>query len=167
MPWVEMHIRRERQWVDIAGYLRDERAVGLHRAALRRHRQDSASLLALHRPGAEPHDDLAAGSSAIRDKVRDYYRQLDGLIGELRGCFAGATIVVASDHGFGPQVRTFYVNSWLERQGLLAWQRRPGARKRATPPSWASTSWRGTSTRSTGRAPGRLRRCRAATASTS
>ena len=44
------------------------------------------------------------------------------LIGELRDGFADATIIVASDHGFGAQVRTFYVNSWLERMGLLAWQ---------------------------------------------
>src|SRR5262249_9001971 len=33
-----------------------------------------------------------------------------------------ATVFITSDHGFGPQVRTFFVNSWLERTGLLAWQ---------------------------------------------
>jgi predicted AlkP superfamily phosphohydrolase/phosphomutase len=64
----------------------------------------------------------AAWEQRVREKVREYYRQLDGLIGELRDSFEDATIIVASDHGFGPQVRTFYVNSWLEQLGLLAWQ---------------------------------------------
>jgi predicted AlkP superfamily phosphohydrolase/phosphomutase len=29
---------------------------------------------------------------------------------------------VVSDHGFGPQRRTLFVNSWLERAGLLRWR---------------------------------------------
>jgi predicted AlkP superfamily phosphohydrolase/phosphomutase len=31
------------------------------------------------------------------------------------------TIVLASDHGFGPSSDVFYVNAWLEEQGYLTW----------------------------------------------
>jgi predicted AlkP superfamily phosphohydrolase/phosphomutase len=30
-------------------------------------------------------------------------------------------VVFASDHGFGPQTGTFFVNAWLEQRGHLAW----------------------------------------------
>jgi predicted AlkP superfamily phosphohydrolase/phosphomutase len=120
-PWVDMHIRRERQWVDIARYLR---------------RNDPSDFTALLFDGTDKiqhlcwrfidpsmkHTLASPWEQRVRDKVREYYCRLDGLIGELRDDFTDATIVVASDHGFGPQVRTFYVNSWLERMGLLTWQ---------------------------------------------
>jgi predicted AlkP superfamily phosphohydrolase/phosphomutase len=59
----------------------------------------------------------------IRESCLRYFRTLDGLIEDivtLGG--AEATVVVASDHGFGPQVRTFFVNAWLQRQGHLSWR---------------------------------------------
>ena len=41
-----------------------------------------------------------------------------------------ATVVLASDHGFGPTRDVFHVNTWLEQQGYLAWadERRRGRR---------------------------------------
>jgi len=33
-----------------------------------------------------------------------------------------ATVVVTSDHGFGPTWDVFYVNRWLEEHGYLAWR---------------------------------------------
>ena len=39
-----------------------------------------------------------------------------------------ATVVVASDHGFGAQLRTFFVNTWLEEQGYLRWADGQGPR---------------------------------------
>jgi predicted AlkP superfamily phosphohydrolase/phosphomutase len=119
--WIEMHIRRERQWVDIAHALR---------------RQEPSEFTALLFDGTDKIQHLCwrfldpaltrAGASeweqAVRDKCRDYYRQLDGLIGELWSANPGATVFVTSDHGFGAQVRTFFVNSWLEQAGLLAWR---------------------------------------------
>ncbi len=119
--WVDMHIRRERQWVDITGFLR---------------RTEPSAFTALLIDGTDKlqhlcwrfidprlsHTINTPLEHRVREKVREYYVKLDGLIGELRQLFEGATIVVASDHGFGPQVRTFYVNSWLAQQGLLAWR---------------------------------------------
>jgi predicted AlkP superfamily phosphohydrolase/phosphomutase len=120
-PWVDMHIRRERQWVDIVQYLRKTEPSAF--TALMFDGTDKIQHLcwrfidpALRETLASPWD------RRVRDKVREYYSRLDTLIAELRESFADATIVVASDHGFGPQVRTFYVNSWLERMGLLAWR---------------------------------------------
>ena len=120
-PWVEMHIRRERQWVDIATHLRATEPSQF--TAILFDGTDKLQHLCwrfidptLSGTLTEPWE------HRVREKVREYYHRLDALIGELRECFADATIIVASDHGFGPQVRTFYVNSWLAEQGLLAWR---------------------------------------------
>jgi len=129
-PWVDMHIRRERQWVDIATHLR---AI------------EPSQFTALLFDGTDKiqhlcwrflDPSLTSGlkepwERRVREKVREYYCQLDALIGELRDHFADATIIVASDHGFGPQVRTFYVNSWLQQMGLLVWKE--GQEPSATP----------------------------------
>ena len=40
-----------------------------------------------------------------------------------------ATVVLASDHGFGPTQDVFHVNSWLEQHGYLAWA--PGSAQTA------------------------------------
>lgn len=120
-PWVDMHIRRERQWVDIARYLRQTEPSRF--TALLFDGTDKIQHLCWRFIDPAMRDALTEPwELRVRDKVREYYSRLDGLIGELRELFADATIVVASDHGFGPQVRTFYVNSWLEKMGLLAWQ---------------------------------------------
>jgi predicted AlkP superfamily phosphohydrolase/phosphomutase len=119
-PWVDMHIRRERQWVDIARYLRQTEPSRF--TALLFDGTDKIQHLCWRFIDPAMSATLTAPwELRVRDKVREYYCRLDGLIGELRDLFADATIVVASDHGFGPQVRTFYVNSWLERMGLLVW----------------------------------------------
>jgi predicted AlkP superfamily phosphohydrolase/phosphomutase len=118
-PWVEMHIRRERQWVDIARYLRTNEPSRF--TALLFDGTDKIQHLCWR--FIDPATSVTAPwERRVREKVLEYYSRLDALIGELRDCFAEAAIIVASDHGFGPQVRTFYVNSWLEQRGLLAWQ---------------------------------------------
>lgn len=119
-PWIEMHIRRERQWVDIARFLRSSEPSAF--TALLFDGTDKIQHLCWRFIDPTLSAQLTTPwERRMRDKVREYYERLDGLIGELRDLFAGATIVIASDHGFGPQVRTFYVNSWLAQQGLLTW----------------------------------------------
>jgi predicted AlkP superfamily phosphohydrolase/phosphomutase len=57
----------------------------------------------------------------IRREVEGYLQELDDGIGQLVD-LAGpsATVLVISDHGFGPaQTSRLYVNVWLERLGLL------------------------------------------------
>ncbi|OQY23246.1 MAG: hypothetical protein B6I35_04075 [Anaerolineaceae bacterium 4572_32.2] len=72
-------------------------------------------------------DDLAAivadggANDPIQQKVQGYFRELDDGIGQLTG-LAGpsTTVLLLSDHGFGPaQTKRFFVNVWLEQLGLL------------------------------------------------
>jgi predicted AlkP superfamily phosphohydrolase/phosphomutase len=120
VPWIEMHIRRERQWVDIARHLIHEEPSEL--TALLFDGTDKIQHLCWRFLDPAMSGDLAsAWERDVRDKCREYYRELDTLIGELCDTIPDATTFVTSDHGFGPQVRTFFVNSWLERAGLLAW----------------------------------------------
>jgi len=122
--WIDMHIRRERQWVEILRYLR---------------REDPSDFTAVLFDGVDKIQHLcwrfldpawsasltSAWDLRIREKVREYFAELDVLIGQMVDLFPDdTTIVIASDHGFGPQVRTFFVNSWLAQKGYLAWQDR-------------------------------------------
>jgi predicted AlkP superfamily phosphohydrolase/phosphomutase len=58
----------------------------------------------------------------VRERCLEYFRTVDGLIGQIvTDAGPAATVIIASDHGFGPQVRTFFANTWLEQRGDLAW----------------------------------------------
>ena len=63
----------------------------------------------------------ALKNGEIQQHLQQYFRELDEGIGQLVD-LAGpsATVLVVSDHGFGPApTRRFYVNVWLEHLGLL------------------------------------------------
>ena len=130
--WIDMHIRRERQWADIVRFLHDD---------------DPAEFTAVLFDGVDKIQHLcwrfidpsgrgalaSAHDHRVQAKCREYFSELDKIIGELVALFGrDTTVVLASDHGFGPQVRTFFVNSWLERMGYLAW--RDGAKPVAEGP---------------------------------
>ncbi|QDU56117.1 alkaline phosphatase family protein [Aeoliella mucimassa] len=52
--------------------------------------------------------------------VKDLYRQLDSIIGDINDRYGGkATIIVMSDHGFANFGRQFNLNSWLRDYGYL------------------------------------------------
>ena len=118
--WVALHIRREKQWAAILCDLM---------------REDPCELTAIVFDGVDRIQHLcwrflapAAGDSftpaeqRIRERCLEYFRELDGILAEVVS-LAGpeATVVFASDHGFGPQTGTFFVNAWLEQRGYLAW----------------------------------------------
>lgn len=54
-----------------------------------------------------------------------YFRYVDDFLGRLKEKVgSSATVVVLSDHGFGKvPARYVYLNSWLEREGFLAFRR--------------------------------------------
>ncbi len=58
--------------------------------------------------------------------IRDYYRYLDNklarVVDELDD---GTTLVVMSDHGFGPFHKFIHVNNWLLQEGFMSVQRDP------------------------------------------
>ncbi|HZA40839.1 MAG TPA: alkaline phosphatase family protein [Actinomycetota bacterium] len=59
-----------------------------------------------------------------RDALRDYYRYLDGQIGELLDSHAGddVTVIVVSDHGAKAMVGGVCFNEWLVREGYLTFK---------------------------------------------
>jgi predicted AlkP superfamily phosphohydrolase/phosphomutase len=114
--WIRLHLERERQWHIV---LRELMA------------NDPSELTAVIFDGPDKIQHLCwrfldpeyAGSlegdwaASVRESCLDYFRELDRLLADLVE-LAGA---VASDHGFGAQRGTFFVNAWLEQQGYLAW----------------------------------------------
>ena len=119
--WVELHIARERRWFDVLTHLMEE---------------EPADLVAVLFDGVDKLQHLcwrfidpeclparpSRWEREMIDRCERYFRSLDAMIGELVG-LAGrdATVILASDHGFGPTRDVFHVNSWLEREGYLAW----------------------------------------------
>ncbi len=129
--FVELHIRREKRWAEVCRHLMQS---------------DPADLVAVLFDGVDKLQHLcwrfidpACRPEQPNEWEREmialcerYFSSLDGLIAgivELAG--PDATIVLASDHGFGPSQDVFHVNSWLEQQGHLAWAAQDGAGERA------------------------------------
>lgn len=53
-------------------------------------------------------------------KVSSFFQFIDDSIGKLLTLVGENTnIIIMSDHGFGPLVKTVYLNKWLESKGLL------------------------------------------------
>jgi predicted AlkP superfamily phosphohydrolase/phosphomutase len=116
--WVDLHIRREKQWFAIVRELMEK---------------DPCELTAVVFDGVDriqhlcwrflaPAGPLGEAERRIRERCLQYFRELDGILAQIVS-LAGpeATVVFASDHGFGPQTGTFFVNAWLEQRGHLAW----------------------------------------------
>ncbi len=59
--------------------------------------------------------------SPVEARLVAYFQTIDENVRELvDAAGSGATVLVASDHGFGPMTRHVYVNEWLRRNGWLA-----------------------------------------------
>lgn len=119
--WIRVHIEREELWFRIAAHLM---------------REEPSDLTAVLFDGVDkiqhlcwrflrPEDagiDLSPREQETRAWCLRYFAKLDEILAglvELAG--EDATIFVASDHGFGAQRETFFVNAWLAQQGVLFW----------------------------------------------
>lgn len=60
-----------------------------------------------------------------REEVQWVFSAVDSALGELISALSPRWIVLLSDHGMGPVVGEFYVNTWLWREGFLRLRRRP------------------------------------------
>lgn len=125
--WIALHTRREQRWFDVARYLM---------------REEPADLVGIVFDGVDKlqhlcwrfldpaywSPDPSAWEMEMRALCEAYFRQLDRMIEELVD-LAGpdASVVIASDHGGGPADSVFYLNTWLERHGYLAWADRGSA----------------------------------------
>jgi len=119
--WIALHVRREQQWFNVLRHLMQEEPS--HLVAVLFDGVDKLQHLCWRFiDPAYAHTLTSPWERRVRECCLGYFRTLDGLMEEI-ATLAGprASVVVASDHGFGPQVRTFFVNTWLQRQGHLTW----------------------------------------------
>jgi predicted AlkP superfamily phosphohydrolase/phosphomutase len=118
---IKLHIRRERQWFEVARHLM---------------RTDPADLTAVLFDGVDKLQHVCwrfldpslfpAAPSALESRVREwcleYFREIDRFLAEIVEIGGkDASVVIASDHGFGPTVEVFHLNEWLHQHGYLFW----------------------------------------------
>jgi len=60
-----------------------------------------------------------AEARAHRDRVYDYFRRVDEIVGRLIELAGDPLVLIASDHGFGPVHKYCSLNIWLLQQGFL------------------------------------------------
>ena len=66
------------------------------------------------------HPAYKAAHPSDREYVRQFYRELDALIGGLvEQAGEDVTTILMSDHGFGPAKERFHINQWLATEGYL------------------------------------------------
>lgn len=119
--WVELHIRREQRWAEVLEFLMAEEPADL--TAVLFDGVDKLQHLCWRfiDPACRPAHPTPWEQEMIA-RCERYFRSLDGLIADIvRRAGADATVVLASDHGFGPTQDVFHINSWLEREGYLSW----------------------------------------------
>jgi predicted AlkP superfamily phosphohydrolase/phosphomutase len=120
--WIELHTRRERRWFEIVRFLLEE-DENVDLVAVMFDGPDKLQHLCWRfiDPACRPEHPSPWEAEVIALCER-YFGDLDSIVGDLVE-LAGedATVVVASDHGFGPSRDVFYVNAWLEQQGHLVW----------------------------------------------
>ena len=80
--------------------------------------------------GLDPLIKLDAEGQEIQGMIHAYYRQLDSILGGiLKHAGPDTTMLVISDHGFGPIRKEIYINKWLADQGFLASASNPRSAK--------------------------------------
>jgi predicted AlkP superfamily phosphohydrolase/phosphomutase len=119
--WVELHIQRERRWFEVARYLMQTEPADLVGVLFDGVDKLQHLCWRFIDPACRPAEPTPWEQDII-ERCERYFRALDSMIAGLVA-IAGpaATVVLASDHGFGPTREVFHVNSWLEREGYLAW----------------------------------------------
>ena len=119
--WIRLHIRRERQWFEIFRLIMERDPCDL--MAVMFDGTDKIQHLAWRfiDPACFP-EEPTAPEREIRDLCLQYFRQLDGYIGQVLALAGPDTrVFIASDHGFGASVEIFFVNVWLYEHGYLQW----------------------------------------------
>jgi len=121
VDFVELHIRREQRWGEVLLHLMEEEPADL--VGILFDGVDKLQHLCWRfiDPACRPAEPTAWERSLI-ELCERYFTSLDAMIGRLvEAAGPQATVVLASDHGFGPTRDVFHVNTWLERVGYLAW----------------------------------------------
>lgn len=120
-PWIDLHIRRERQWFNIFRhqFIHDPTEL----TAIVFDGVDKLQHLCWEflDPNLEPADP-SPQFLKVRARCWDYFRQIDDFLAETVE-LAGREdhIFIASDHGFTGSHEILYINTWLAEQGWLTW----------------------------------------------
>jgi predicted AlkP superfamily phosphohydrolase/phosphomutase len=120
--------RREQMLEDILRMLESRRQLALHLLATQPWDLFTAVFTATDRaqhffwrfldPTHPLHD--PADAPKYHDAILRVYRHVDETVGEmLTHCAEETTVIVMSDHGFGPQHKLFRINQWLVKNGFL------------------------------------------------
>ncbi len=64
-----------------------------------------------------------ASADSYGEAIRHCYIRLDRLIGRLLEKLEDTSLIVMSDHGFGPKTKNFFLNKWLEQCNYLKLKR--------------------------------------------
>ncbi len=141
IPWLEYeHRRNGRQALmkDLAAELEQKAKITL--ALLERYETDFFMVVFAgpdrinhclwQHIGLDPLIKLDAEGQEIQGMIHAYYRQLDDIVGSiLKHAGADTSVLLISDHGFGPIRKQIYINKWLADQGFLASASNPRSAK--------------------------------------
>jgi predicted AlkP superfamily phosphohydrolase/phosphomutase len=120
-PWINMHIRRERQWFNILRHQMMHEPCDFEAVVF----DGVDKLQHLCWPYIDP--SLAPPNPdesflRIQRRCWDYFRQIDDFLREtVKLAGREAHVLVVSDHGFTGSDEVVYINTWLEQQGYLTW----------------------------------------------
>ena len=119
--WIRMHIIREHQWFNILNYVMHEEPCDL--TAILFDGVDKIQHLCWRFFAPDyTNEILMPWEQQVQDLCHEYFSNLDRLLAKIVSLSGpNSTIVIASDHGFGAQTETFFVNEWLNREGYLFW----------------------------------------------
>lgn len=121
VEWIDLHIRREENWHRIARHLMETAPAALTAVLFDGVDKIQHMCWRVIDPEVEV-GRLSALERDIRDRCLQYFARIDELIADLvERAGPDAMVFIASDHGFGPQRETFFVNAWLAERGYLAW----------------------------------------------
>ena len=91
----------------------------------------------------ERHPQHRSDDARLRHAIRDHYKQMDQLLGDLLKVLGEeCTVMVYSDHGFRPLYKDVFIYNWLEEKGFLKlkWNREGlkgrFLKNRGFPPKW-------------------------------
>jgi predicted AlkP superfamily phosphohydrolase/phosphomutase len=118
---IKLHIRRERQWFDVLRHLMHEQPADLTAVLF-----DGVDKLQHFCWRFLDRNVFPSFPSVLESRIRswciEYFREIDRFIGDIAAMGGeDASVVMASDHGFGPTVEVFHLNEWLHQQGYLVW----------------------------------------------
>jgi predicted AlkP superfamily phosphohydrolase/phosphomutase len=128
VDWIEAHVTRERQVIEIARHLLRTRPTDFFAVVL--DGLDKLQHVCWHllHPALRPFYPEPWERDAIA-ACGNYLATIDEFVGDLRSLAGLDTrIFVASDHGFCGSEEVFNVNAWLASEGYLHWNENSGGR---------------------------------------